>query len=268
MRSTIALGLAVALGGSVACSRTPRTAQDVIERSVRAHGGDRLSNWKTITIDGTVEMQDGIAYMAAYRVQAKSPGKLRVEHDLTADRGRRFDEYFLNDGTAWSRTSLIVRRADAARLRRWLDQCYGPAHYVGHPGEMTLQPDAVVEWKVPEEPGSRVLKVMGSRPAWVVRVTEGEEQTDLYFDKESFHLLQEIHYLKGAPQVRRVYWNFKDFGGVTFATKVNEFNISVRGDKVVETLALPITQTSVKYDEAIEDWVFEEDKPRSAPGQD
>ncbi|RPJ83004.1 MAG: hypothetical protein EHM13_08210, partial [Acidobacteria bacterium] len=87
------LFLAVAGAGAVACSRTPKTAEDVIERSVRAHGGDRLSNWKTITIDGTVEMQDGITYHAAYKVQAKSPGKLRVEHDLTADRGRRFDEY-------------------------------------------------------------------------------------------------------------------------------------------------------------------------------
>jgi len=126
---------------------------------------------------------------------------------------------------------------------------------------MTLQPDEVVEWKVAEEPGSRTLNVAGSRPAWVVRVTDGDERTDLYFDKESFYLLQEVHYLKSAPQVRRVYWDFKDFGGVTFATKVNEFNINRRGETLAETLPLPITQTSVKYDELIEDWVFEEDKP-------
>lgn len=262
MRSIVVLlAVTAVLSGSFACSRTPKTAEDVIQRSIEAHGGDRLSNWQTITIEGTVEMLDGIAYQAAYKVQSKAPGRLKVEHDLTADRGRRFDEYFLNGETAWMRRSLVVGRADVSRLRRWLAQCYGPAYYAGHSGEITLQPDAIVEWKIPEEAGSRTLKVAGSRPAWVVRVTDGDEHVDLYFDKESFYLLQEVHHLKGTPQVRRVYWDFQDFGGVVFATKVNEFNISLRGENLVETLALPITQKSVKYDEPIEDRVFEEDMP-------
>jgi len=255
------LVVAVTVAGAVACSRTPKTAEDVVARSVRAHGGDRLSNWRTITIDGTVEMQDGITYHAAYKVMAKAPGKLRVEHDLTADRGRRFDEYFLNDGTAWMRRSLVVGRADAKRLQRWLDQCYGPAHYTQYAGQMTLEPDEVVEWKVPEEPGSRTLKVVDSRPAWVVRVTRGEARTDLYFDKERFYLLQEVHYQGDTPEMRRVYRDFKDVNGVTFPTKINEFTFGRQG----ETLALPITQTSVKYDEAIEDWLFEEDRPAGRP---
>jgi hypothetical protein len=61
----------------------------VLARSVAAHGGDRLSSWRTLAITGTMEMEDGITYKAAYHVLAKAPDKLRVEQDMTVDLGGR-----------------------------------------------------------------------------------------------------------------------------------------------------------------------------------
>ena len=185
----LATGL-FAVGASA--SRAAETAQDVLAKSIQAHGGDKLTTWKTMVVEGTIEMQDGIAYHAAYRLWAKMPGKLRVEHDLTADRGRRFDQYFLNGGVSWMRRNLIVGTVPPARMQGWLDQCAGVARYAKHGAAFTLQPDAVVQWQVPADPGSNTLKVVESRPAWVLRATIDGAQVELHIDKERFFLLQEV----------------------------------------------------------------------------
>jgi hypothetical protein len=121
-----------------------QTAQDILAKSIQAHGGDRLTTWKTMVVDGTIVVQDGVTYQAAYRLYAKTPGRLRVEHDLTADRGRRFDQYFLNGGASWMRRNLVVGNVPLARVQRWLDQCSGVAAYAKHSAAFSLQPDAVV----------------------------------------------------------------------------------------------------------------------------
>src|SRR5512142_1743479 len=89
---------AAALAAGVAASGPADTAQAILARSIQAHGGDKLTAWKTMVVEGTIDQVDGVTYRAAYRLWAKKPGRLRVEHDLTADRGRRFDQYFLNGG--------------------------------------------------------------------------------------------------------------------------------------------------------------------------
>ncbi len=238
-----------AVGASA--SRAAETAQDVLAKSIQAHGGDKLTTWKTMVVEGTIEMQDGIAYHAAYRLWAKMPGKLRVEHDLTADRGRRFDQYFLNGGVSWMRRNLIVGTVRPARMQGWLDQCAGVARYAKHGAAFTLQPDAVVQWQVPADPGSNTLKVVESRPAWVLRATIDGAQVELHIDKERFFLLQET-----TPDSRRVFSGFTNFAGRMLPTKINEFAKTRQG----ETLT-PITWKSVKYDVAVEDWLFDEDKP-------
>ena len=53
-------------------------ARDTLARSIHAHGGDTLTAWKTLVIEGTIDVQDGVLYHAAYRLWAKMPGKLRA----------------------------------------------------------------------------------------------------------------------------------------------------------------------------------------------
>ncbi len=243
-----AIGLA-ALGSSSVHSGG--TSQDILARSIRAHGGSRLTAWKTMVVDGTIDIVDGVTYHAAYRLWAKMPGKLRVEHDLTADRGRRFDQYFLNGNVSWMRRSLIVGTVPLSRMQRWLDQCHGVAAYAKHSEAFGLQGDGVVPWQVPAEPGSSTLKVVESRPAWVLHAVIDGAPIDLYIDKERDFLLQEV-----TPEGRRVFSGFTVFAGRVLPTKINEFTRGRQG----ETLT-PITWKSVKYDVAVEDWLFEEDKP-------
>jgi hypothetical protein len=228
----------------------PETAQTVLARSIRVHGGARLTAWKTMVVEGIIDQQDGIVVHAAYRLWAKAPGKLRVEHDLTADRGRRFDQYFLNGGVAWLRRNLVVSAVPVARMQRWLDQCSGVAAYEKVAALFSLQLDATVQWQEGEV-GSTSLKVVETRPAWVMKATVEGTPVELYIDKERNLLLQEV-----TPDMRRVYSGFASVAGRTVPMKINEFAKSRQGE-----VFTPIRLKSVKYDVPVENWLFEEDKP-------
>jgi hypothetical protein len=235
-RTITALLLAAGVFVAIApASRPAETAQDILARSIQAHGGERLTAWKTMVVEGTIDVVDGVTYHAAYRLWAEKPGKLRVEHDLTADRGRRFDQYFLNGGISWVRRSLIVGTVPVARMQRWFDQCAFVASYAAHSAAFALAPDAVVE----------------NVPAFVLHATIDGAAVDLYIDKERFFLLQEV-----TPDGRRVFSGFTNFAGRLLPTKINEYARSRQG----ETLT-PILWKTVKYDVPIEQWLFEEDKP-------
>ena len=119
-RSSINISLLIGLSALVlaGCSQPPpQTAQEVLERSFAAQGGDSLTQWNTLTIKGTVVI-----------LLVDKPDKLRLEQDMTADRGRLFYEYFLNSGVAWSRTNLIPRPGDLKQMKRLLNQCDGIAY--------------------------------------------------------------------------------------------------------------------------------------------
>jgi hypothetical protein len=228
------------------------TAQEIIARSLRAHGGDKLTTWQTFSIKGTLEMQDGITYTAAYLVYAKAPGRLRVEQDMTISRGGRItNEYFLHDGVAWSRRNLIPGKADIKQLQRWMNQCYAIGHYAGHAKSMTLKPEAPVEWKARSGGPNTPYHVVGTRPAYVVTVEMDEGNVDLFIDKETFYLLQEV-----TPERRRVFSDFKPFEGTVWPTTILEVTTGRQGEVLT-----PYTFQEVKYNAPIDDWLFTEDKP-------
>ncbi len=218
------------------CSQAPQTADEILARSVASHGGEALSRWSTLTIKGTVVMADGIDFDAGYLLFAEKPGKLRVERDLTAAKGRLFYEYFMNNGVAWNRFNLIPREGDLNEMERMLNQCDGIAYYAANADELILKEDDVVE----------------TVPAYVVQAVIGEESTDLYFDKESFHLVQEKF-----DATTRVFSDFRRFGDVVLAGKVLEITETKNGER-----RLPITYETVEYDVPIEGWLFEEDMPK------
>jgi hypothetical protein len=232
-------------------AQPPATAEDVLARSVAAHGGERLSSWKTMAITGTQEMEDGITYRAAYRVLAKMPDKLKVEQDMTADRGGRYVyEYFRNGSQTWSRRNLIPGKADPARLDRWMNQCFGVAYYAKHSTSLALKPEATSDWMTKSGAGYQVTE---RRPAYVVTVTTPAGSADLYIDKSTFYLLQET-----SPDVRRLYSAFRDFAGTFHPTRILEITKGRSGAEVIT----PITWDSIRYGEPIEDWIFEEDMPK------
>ena len=247
--ATVALTLAVA--SATACG--PRTARDIVARALAVHGGPKLSQWKTLTIKGTVDLWDGNMYTGEYLLLAEAPGKLRVEQNMTADIGGRFFyEYFLNDGVAWSRRNLVLGPGNLEQMQRWMRQCSFIAHYAERAESLTRLEDAVVEWKERPAKQSQEYKVVATRSAFVIRALVGTQVTDLYIDKETFHLLQEA-----ADTWKRVSWDFKDFGGVVLPMKVNEVAISKRGETIT-----PYVYKTVQYDVPIEAWLFAEEMPK------
>lgn len=250
----------------VASAQAQPTAQEVVARSVRAHGGDALTSWKTLTIKGTVAMQDGITYTGAYLLLAKAPDRLRVEHDATVDRGgRAFYEYYLNAGVAWSRRNLIPGALEVDRVQRWLDQCYGIAFYARPAVTLQMKGEADLAWPPeigpaaatpagPPAPAAWAAAVVAPRRVWVIAATVGTEARELCIDKETYRFLKEI-----TPPATRVYWDFTLFDGALMPTRILEITKSRQADVLT-----PFTWTSVAHDVPIEDWRFAEDMPAGA----
>jgi hypothetical protein len=247
----VCLTAVLAIVTAVPAAAQPAAAE-IVARSVQAHGGDALSSWQTLTITGTVLMQDGIAYNGAYTLYAKAPDRLRVEHDATADRGRAFYEYFLNGGVAWSRRNLVPGALEVDRIRRWLDQCYGIAFYARPAVALELKPDAdLLAWPPDAAATTPATSPTPPRRVWVIAATVGTESRELFIDQETYRFLKEA-----TPQGTRVYSEFKSFDGTIMPTRILEITRTRQGES-----RTPITWTSVTRNAPIEDRRFTEDKP-------
>jgi len=250
------ISAALILVAAAGCSRAPQpqSAEEILSLSVAAHGGEALSNWKTMTVRGTVVMNDGIPYTAAYLLWAEKPGKLRVEQDMTADRGRLFYEYFLNNGTAWRRNNLIPSRGSVQQMNSILNRCDGIAYYAHNADTLIREKDAVVTWD--EDAGNRWTKETktATRQAYVVTAVIGSDTIELSIDKENFYFLQE-----SSGNTRRIFWHFRKFGVVVLPGAVHEITATRRGERMT-----PYTYETVIYNEPIEEWLFEEDMPKTA----
>ncbi len=228
------------------------TPKDILNRSVRAHGGSNLTNWRSMTIQGTIDMADGITFRAAYLVYAQ-PGKLRIERDMTVTQGGRyFYEDFLNGDTAWNRRNLIPGRGNLEEMKRKMNEIYGIAWYADKAESLVQREDAVVEWREKADLQSNDYRVVASKPAYVMAATIGKETTDLYIDKSTFYFLQEA-----TPRSRRIFWEFKKFGEVIMPTKLLEITSGPRGEQLT-----PYTYDLVKFNVPIENWLFTEDMPK------
>jgi hypothetical protein len=239
---------------SVAASQAPMTPREILARSVQAHGGESLTRWDTMTVEGTVDMVDRIVFRAAYRLFAKAPGKLRVEKDMTVSQGGRiFNEYFLNGGVAWSRRNLVPGRGNLEEMKSWFNQCFGIAYYATKAETLTRKEDGIVEWRDKAELQSNNYAVVSSRPAFVIEAVVDGKASLLYIDRENYYFLQEA-----AGRLKRVFWEFKKFGPVTMPTRILEITSGGRGEQFT-----PYVIKSVAYNVPIEDWLFTEDMPPS-----
>jgi hypothetical protein len=242
------------LGLVFLCGFQSLSPKDIISRSFKAHGGDKLTTWKSMTIKGTVDMSDGITFRAAYLVFAQ-PGKLRIERDMTVTRGGRyFYEDFLNSEVAWSRRNLVVDRGNLEDMKKKLNQLSGIAYYADKAETLVRKEDAVVEWREKTDLQSNEYKIVASRPAYVITAVAGKDTTDLYIDMESYYFLQEV-----TGRSKRVFWDFRKFGDVTMPTKLLEINAGSRGEQIT-----PFAYESVNFNVPIEDWLFTEDMPKQS----
>jgi len=250
--AAVAVPLSIA-GRAQAPASDQASGRAVIEQSIAAHGGARLTAWRTLTVKGTVRMRDGISYNAAFTLRAARPGRVRVDQDQTADQGRLFFEYFLHDGVAWMRRNLVVSTYDAKRMQRWLDHADGVAAYAGQAARAEVKGDTSVVW--PPDPEQPAAAVPAARRAFRVALpSEGGAPIEVMIDAQSHYLIGEV-----AGTTTRLFADFKPFGGVVWPTRIVDITKGRQGDNLT-----PYAYTSVVYDSPIEAWVFTEDKPAIA----
>ncbi|MFC1554070.1 hypothetical protein ACFL7D_05515 [candidate division KSB1 bacterium] len=243
------LGFIIVFG----CSQAPpETAEEVIERSVKAHGSEKLTNWSTKTILGTVVMNDGNFFNSAYRLYVEKPGKLREEIDQTVDKGRIFTEEFLNDGVAWRRQNLMVRGGNVGQSTKKLEQCSGIAYYADKAEALLMKGEAEVEWKECENNNLQEFNVVDTKLAYVVAAVMGADTTELYFDKDNYYLI-----LEKTGRSAKAYHDFKKVNGVVHAAKMNMISFDRRGNERIA----PYKFETIEYNKAIDPKLFTEDMP-------
>lgn len=229
-------GLTISFGSG--CSEKPLGVEQILARSVEAHGGDALTKWNTVVIKGEVNQKDGrLWYRGEYILYAQKPDKLRVERDLTKfERGRFFFSDILNGEKGWMLRNLIPVYRDefAQQYQARLDRCDGIGFHANQADSFSL---------AGEEP------VQG-RPAYVVAAVFGNDSAKLHIDKETFHLVQEAY-----GNVTVIYSEFKEFGATVRASQIREIT---SGERTVE---IEYTYHTIDFDVPIDPMLFEEEMP-------
>jgi outer membrane lipoprotein-sorting protein len=238
MMKNFALPLATA---GLACfffGCAPQTAEEIVARSVEAHGGDALTQWSSMVAKGKVHQKDGrLWFNGELIVYAQKPDKIRIERDLTKfERGRFFTSEIYNGGKGWILRNLIPYYRDelATQYKAKLDRCEGIAFHANHSDSMTLIGEEEVE----------------GQPAYVIEAVAGDAKATLYIDTESYYLVKEAY-----DNVTLHYSEFKELGGAIRAGKVLEVT---EGRRTVE---VTYTYDTIETDVEIDPMLFEEDIP-------
>jgi hypothetical protein len=242
-----AYALAVVLAGGDAARAQEEAARAVLERAIKAHGGEeQLARVRTdrVKTQGTLfVLKRAVPFTAESTVQL--PGQFKNVIELTDADGQKH---------------TIVHLINGEKMEVWID---------GKP-EKTIEPAALAEMRdtlllervvrlvpllrdrsfdlAPLEP----IRV-NDRPAVGIKVTSRHRrEVRLYFDKEMGFLVKTEHALgDGAgKQVReeRYFGNFKDVEGCIRPFKVMAFR---DGKKVMEALV-----TEIKRLERLDDGEF------------
>ncbi len=238
MKISIALATAGIACLFFACAETPQTADEIVARSVDAHGGEALTHWSSMVAKGEVHEKDGrLWFNGELIVYVQKPDKIRIERDLTKfERGRFFTSEIYNGGKGWILRNLIPYYRDelASEYKAKLDRCEGVAFHANHADSLTLAGEEEVEGK----------------PAYVIEALSGEIKSTLYIDKESFYLVKEAY-----NNVTLHYSDFKELGNAIRAGKVVEIT---EGQRTVE---VTYTYNTIELDTDIDPTLFEEDMP-------
>ncbi len=243
------LVLLIVLALAAGCSQAPppETAEEILSRSVDAHGGKALTDWNNMSVRGKVLYNDISVYNADYLLDAEKPDKLRFEYDLTADKGRQFMIYFMNGELAWSQRNLLPSGHNPRLMndiKRKMQQCNGIAYYAENSDKLIWEEDADVEFKEEET----IIKTV---PCYVVTSIIAQDTTKLFIDKEKYYFTQEQY-----PRVVRQFTDFKKFGSATLPSKIVENLESRYGTQV-----RPFTINEIKFNITMPEETFTEDMP-------
>ncbi len=253
---TLKIYLIVLLGNCIffACTQAPpQNAEEIIARSFAAHGGEGLADWETLVMTGKAdryERMDRARYNANYKVYAGKPSKIRVEIDNAADKGRFFHTFFYNDGLAWNHLNLMPSSSKymVKPNKKYLDQLYGIKFYKDNAKEYSWEEDENIN----------------DKSVFVVSALVEEDTVKLYFDKKKYFMVQEDYTLKIGPRrenVIRTYSNFTKKGSAVYPMKIEEL-IKIKSGRRESEQDAKYTIETIEINKDIENWMFDEDKPK------
>jgi hypothetical protein len=223
-------------------------ARAVVERAVRAHGGqERLAKARAdkVHVRGTlqVEGKDGpIAIPFTGEVLVQLPNQLKSVLEVNLDKKRTVVQ-ILNGDEAYVTTNGQPQKVGPAALAEMREKLFldRAVRLVPLLTEKTYELASLGESKV------------GERPAVGVRVTaRGRKELRMYFDKETGLLVKTEHTLSD-PEGKSVrqeeyYGDFRDLGGYRRPVRVAAYR---DGKKVVDLEVI-----DVKYYDKIDDAEF------------
>ncbi|MFC1725368.1 hypothetical protein ACFL4T_07050 [candidate division KSB1 bacterium] len=244
----------------IACSqnktvvKTALSADEIIERSYQAHGGDALTKWKTLQVKGEVYMFTGgeKPSRGEYLSYVQKPDKFRRDRNLTKYEPNPWDYTDIyNSGQGWTTINLIPNHHPVFGMiiKRMLDSWNGAANYRTNADSLILQQESTASYVLD---GDSV-----SVPAYVIKAKIKNEETVLYFDKNSFYLIQE-EFKVYSYQFKKVYLDFRKYGDVVFAGKRIEFSPGQASSRGIRYL-----NDEIIFDAPIDESKFNEFKPEN-----
>lgn len=195
----------------------PAQARAVIDRAIKAHGGEaNLNKFKAVRLkrEGK-QRRENFYWDAVSIVTYQMPAKLRIDSEVQNPNGGQFSVFWIVNGDkGWQGSGNRVRELNKAQVTQLLDEMYAP-------------------WLaslVPLNDKSFAFSLVGpatvdDREAVVVKVScQGRPDVNLYFDKKAGLLIKSERRAKDAATnqeytTETYYRDHKAFQGVMWPTK-------------------------------------------------
>lgn len=238
MRHMLYAGLVV---GAVLAGTAPARAEDdpaaraVVEKAIKAHGGDELAKLKAITLSmkGKIHTM-GLEVGFTGEIQTYGPDKLKLDIEAEAAGQKVRVINVLNGDKGWSKLDKQTMDLDKDQFAEAKEQAY--AGWV-----VTLVPLKGKEFTLTTIGETKI----GDRPAVGVKVSSKDHRDiDLYFDKETGLLVKNEHRVKdeSGTEVNEesFYFDYKDVQGTKQAMKFmvkRDGKIFMEGEAIEYVLA-------------------------------
>jgi hypothetical protein len=218
------------------------TAKEIVEKSVKAHGGiKKLTEWKTLSTKGEIilDQSPSIKMRGSVERYFIKPGKMRLDQDFTAfEPNNVFRTYILNNGQGWAITNLIPNYAPhwTQNLKLTLEKADGMAYFLLKSRQLNLLLETTINGK----------------PVYFIESVMEKDTTYLFIDKKSFLLLAD-----SLRNTKMVYSVYKKFSGVMHPVSYEQIVYSQ--DRITVN---KFKTMKVIYNSLIDTSLFEEEKPK------
>ena len=229
------LALALAATALLAAPIFAQTADELIEKNVKAHGGDKMKAMKSVRMTGTMKMGP---IEAPFTVSKSRPENVRMEFTVQGMTGTQ-----AYDGTTGWAVMPFMGKTDPEKLAGdQLDDIKQEADFDG----------PMIDYKAKGNKVESLGKVdLEGTPAYKLKVTlkNGNEQT-VYLDADNYLEIKTEGKRKIQGQeseTETTIGNYKEVDGVLFATQIENH---IKGREGAQTFTIDKIEVNPTIDAA------------------